>query len=222
LSESGLGLFGSFNASEEFVFDYEAYLVNGFDDASVDGGVLSLRDGRGSASSDNNNSRAFVGRLGMSPRLGTEVGVSVHTGDYDSAGDQGLTITALDARFATGPFEIQGEGAMAGADFVSGGPEPGKAESAGFYLEGRFHFLDGLVKALPQSVFTGAARVDYVDQDRNTDGVDQERLTIGLNFRPTEETVFKNDFLFDKTRGGGVSEWSDTETGYRFSIATYF
>ena len=133
-----------------------------------------------------------------------------------------VTITALDARFATGPLEIQGEGALAGADFVSGGPEPVKAESGGFYLEGRFHFLDGAVKALPQSVFTGAVRVDYVDLDRNSDGVDQERLTLGINFRPTEETVFKNDLLFDRVRGDGVTEWGDSETGYRFSIATYF
>jgi hypothetical protein len=65
-------------------------------------------------------------------------------------------------------------------------------------------------------------RADYVDRDRETDGSDVERLTLGLNFRPTEQTVFKNDVLFDRSRSSGETDWSDTETAYRFSIATYF
>ena len=222
LSEAGLGLNGIFALSEMFVIDYEGYLVNGFDDATVEDGVLEVREGRGSKKEDNNNSRAFVGRVGLSPRLGTEIGVSVHTGDYDAAGDQNLTIAALDAMFAAGPFEILGEGAMAQADYTDSVGVEGTAESAGFYVEGRFHFLAGAISALPQSVFTAVARADYVDRDRNTDSVDQERLTLGLNFRVTEETVFKNDLLFDRGRAADVSDWSDTETSYRFSVATYF
>jgi hypothetical protein len=218
LSESGLGLHGSVYPSEALVLDYEVYLVNGFDDEAVDGGVLSMRDGRGSAKQDNNNSRAVVGRLGLSPRLGSEIGVSIHTGDYDAAGEQNLTLAALDFRFAQGPVEVLGEGALAEADVAAGG----LARAAGYYLEGRVHLLAGAVKALPQSVFTAVARAGYVDGDRTLDGADQRRLTFGLNFRPTEETVFKNDLLLDRSRGAGTEDWSDTETGYRFSIATYF
>ena len=40
--------------------------------------------------------------------------------------------------------------------------------------------------------------------------------------RITEETVIKNDLVLDRNRGSGASEWGDTLTGYRFSIATYF
>ena len=222
LSEAGLGLYGSFPLGDMLMFNYEGYLVNGFKDSAVENGVLDPHEGAGSKSEDNNNSRAFVGRLGMSPWLGTEVGVSVHTGDYDSLGTQKLTISALDARFATGPFELLGEGALGRADYEESPGVEETAESAGFYLEGHFHFLSGAITPLPQSVFTAAARVDYVDHDQNVDGLDQERLTLGLNFRITEETVFKNDLLFDRGRALNASDWDDTQTAYRFSVATYF
>jgi hypothetical protein len=222
LSEAGLGLYGSFAMTEMILIDYEGYLVNGFKDAVVEGGVLDPHEGKGSKSDDNNNSRAFVGRLGLSPRLGTEIGVSVHTGDYDSSGTQNLTIAALDARFAAGPFEFLGEGAMGRGDYEETPGVEETAESAGFYLEGHYHLLSGAISALPQSVFTLATRLDYVDHDQNVDGLDEGRLTLGLNFRVTEETVFKNDVLFDRIRPVGVSDWDDTQTSYRFSVATYF
>jgi hypothetical protein len=220
LSEAGAGLYGAINLSETWLLDYEGYVVNGFNEGAVTDGVLTPRSGKGSHRADNNNSRALVGRVGVSPRLGTEVGVSVHTGDYDDAGDRNLTIAALDARFSTGPLEFLGEGALGSADTTAAGGDG--ARSAGFYLEGRFHFLAGAIGALPQSVFTGAVRVDYVDVDRNVAGADTQRLTFGVNFRPTEETVVKNDLLFTRARGSGLSDWGDTGTGYRFSVATYF
>jgi hypothetical protein len=222
LSEAGLGLYGSFGLTDMLLVDYEGYLVNGFKDSAVEDGVLDPHEGVGSKSEDNNNSRAFVGRLGVSPRLGTELGISVHTGDYDSTGTQNLTLAALDARFAAGPFEFLGEGAMGRANYEASPGVNETAESAGFYLEGHFHFLSGAISALPQSVFTAAARADYVDHDQKVDGLDQERLTLGLNFRITEETVFKNDLLFDRGRAVDASGWSETQTAYRFSVATYF
>jgi hypothetical protein len=232
LSESGMGFFGTAYPTEAWVVEYEAYLVNGFGADAVEAGVLDLRDGRGSQGADNNNGRAFTGRLGVSPRLGTELGASVHAGDYDDAGRRGLTIAALDARFSHGPFQMLGEGVLARAGVEEASIEVSApsadptaaddARAAGFYVEARARLLAGAIGALPLGVFTAAIRADYVDHDRNVSGADQQRLTLGLNFRPTEETVFKNDVLFDRARAGGASEWGDAETSYRFSLATYF
>ena len=235
LSESGLGLYGTAYPSEQVVVNYEAYLVNGFDqDVLVLGGsttplraVLDLHEGRGSAAGDNNNDRAFVGRVGLSPRLGTEIGLSVHTGKFDDAGTDRLTLAAVDAHFAQGPFELVGEGALARTgklDLQGAGDAVAseRAKAAGFYAEGRLHVLAGAIRSLPQSVFTAVARADYVDRDANVAGADQERLTLGVNFRPTEETAIKNDILFDRARTAGDTKWGDTGTSYRFSVATYF
>jgi len=229
------------------VLTYEAYAVNGFNEDSVDPvtGELTLRDGRGSQKTDNNNSRSFTGRFAASPRLGTEIGVSLHTGKYDDAGNHNLTITALDAIYATGAWEFVGEAALASAGYtpqlvpadVSGVGNtpaiPGTAQSAsavadetaknwGTYLEARYHFLPGAIKALPMSVFTAVFRGEYVDRDSNVTGRDVQRGTFGLNFRITEETVIKNDLQLTRERESGVSEWADTEAGYRLSFATYF
>ena len=235
LSESGLGLYGTAYPSEQVVVNYEAYLVNGFDQdvLVLDGSttplraVLDLHEGRGSAAGDNNNSRAFVGRVGLSPRLGTEVGLSVHTGKFDDAGTERLTLAAVDARFARGRFELVGEGALARTgklDLQGAGDAVAseRAKAAGFYAEVRLHVLAGAIRSLPQSVFTAAARADYVDRDANVAGADRERLTLGINFRPSEETAVKNDVLFDRGRAAGGTEWGDSETSYRFSVATYF
>ena len=46
---------------------------------------LRLRNGRGSKKQDNNEDKALVARLGYSPKLGAELGLSTHTGKYDDA-----------------------------------------------------------------------------------------------------------------------------------------
>jgi len=239
LSESGMGLFGTVYPSEATTLHYEAYLVNGFGAGTVRDGTLDLRNGRGSRKQDNNSGRAFVGRLGFSPRLGSEVGVSVHTGDYDDAGRRNLTLAAVDAAYAHGALELAGEGAWARAEIAKEGvaSESGAVASgvtaeaaverdalraAGFYLEARYHFLEGRLSGLPESAFTGVVRAGYVDRDTDRDGFDRERLTLGVNFRVTEETAIKNDLLIDRARAGGSTAWGDTRTGYRLSVATYF
>jgi hypothetical protein len=150
------------------------------------------------------------------------VGISVHTGDYDREGEHNLTIAALDARWAAGPLEFLGEAALARGKYADDLGAEQTAKASGLYVEGRVHFLAGAIGALPQSVFTGVTRVDYVDHDQTSDGGDLERLTLGVNFRITEETVLKNDLLFDRSRLPGTSEWGDDRTSYRFSVATYF
>ncbi len=227
LSENGLGAFGSWTTSGGAVLDYEAYAVNGLNEDAVEDGVLNLGEAEGIATGDNNNDRSFAGRVGVSPWLGTEAGVSLHSGAYSDDGSRSLTIGALDFHAARGRFEFLGEGALARASRqpLAGGPEPVvevTPRSGGFYAEARVHVLQGVVRALPASGFTGTVRAGYVDRDRNTAGADLERLTVGVSFRPTEETVIKNDVLFDRAREAGAPAWGATQAGYRFSVATYF
>ena len=96
------------------MISYEAYFVNGFDEGIIDeDGQLRIRGGRGSQKKDNNEDKAVVGRLGYSPVLGTNIGASLHTGDYDDAGEHRLTMAALDAKVTFGALELQGEAAWA-------------------------------------------------------------------------------------------------------------
>lgn len=241
LSESGAGFFGSVYPSELWTVSYEIYAVNGFDEGVLvgadDAGDIDLRvrSGRGSARSDNNNHRSVVARVHASPRLGIDLGASLHSGAYDDAGDETLTIAAFDGRYRVGPVELQGEYALvsagvsdaaqslaASATRPDGTPRSVAESQQGLYAQAAFHFADGAVKRFPESVWTAAARYDWVDFDSDLDGDDARMMTAGLNFRPVEDAAFKLDVAWRWNRGETANEWGDAaRTGF-FSIATYF
>ena len=229
LSEAGFGLFGTLYPSESAVLTYEAYVVNGFD-----AGILTapaetrLRSGRGSVETDNNAEKSVVGRIGFSPILGVEIGASAHHGVYapdaqadrDALGldgDETLTIAAADAIFTRGPVEILGEAAWATLDAPAGAPDA----QFGYYAQANLHFGQGLVGMFPHSVFTAVGRWGEIDLDSDTDGARQRRLTVGLNWRPVEETVFKLDLLTDWFQDA-AGDFGDAEQKLFFSLASYF
>src|SRR3989344_3300784 len=80
-TESGAGFWGEFDSVfkiEDLKIGYEAYVINGLNDGFSDTG---LSGAKGSLQSDNNNNKAFVGRVVVSPALGHEVGLSGYHGD---------------------------------------------------------------------------------------------------------------------------------------------
>ncbi|MBI3099434.1 MAG: hypothetical protein HYY93_14580 [Planctomycetes bacterium] len=228
LSEAGAGLFGSLYPGETGKLDYEAYLVNGFKGLDAKGKAFisktdGLRGAKGSEKSDINNSPALVSRLGYSPFLALEVGGSVHTGLYDEKGDNRLTIWALDAKWQTGPFELEGEYAFADISrnsFAKASGIPG--DFWGFYVQANYHFMpEGLKTWGPKvfgdedATFTAVVRYDQTDLD----GGRLRRITPGFNFRPNGKTVIKFDYQFND-EGGDFSEKDDN--AFLISIATYF
>lgn len=236
LSESGMGFFGTFYPSESSVVSYEAYVVNGFDEGVInDDGHLRVRGGRGSKKVDNNDSKAVVARIGYSPRLGIDLGASMHTGNFDDADERNLSIWALDAKATHGPVEVLGELAGASAD-LDGLPITTRSGTAarafddpadsqlGAYGQVNVHFLHD--RLMPGSVFTGVVRGDWVDYDTDTDGDGESGVTLGLNFRPTEETVFKADYRWAWTSArvpdGTEASWSEPDNRFFFSFASYF
>jgi hypothetical protein len=231
LSEAGLGFFGSIEPGESAVLSYEAYLVNGFNEGILVGedepnGQVRIRGGRGSARTDNNNARSFVGRIGFSPVLGLDLGASAHTGRYTdrTTSSENLSIMAFDARFNRGPLEVLGEFALSSTGLPDGVTLEGADDVSqnGYYVQGNWHFLSGAIRSIPASIWTAVVRFDEVDFDADVTGDRNRRLAIGLNFRPTEDTAFK----VDVTRGWRAARNSDTDglpdDSAHFSVATYF
>ena len=220
LSEAGMGFFGDFAAGDEGELDYEVYLVNGFDEGIIDGDQrLRVRGGRGSAKQDNNDNKSLAGRLGYSPRLGTTIGVSAHTGAYDDAGSRNLTIGVLDAKTTLGALELQGEAATVAAD-IDRDLLPLTADSQrGAYLQAGWHLLhDRLSEG---SVVTLVVRGNWVDYDSDRDGDAEQGLAVGANFRPTEETVFRADYTW-RRQAPADGEMARAPGRFYFSFATYF
>jgi hypothetical protein len=220
LSESGMGFLGNAALGEEGTVSYQAYFVNGFNEDIINNdGQLRVRGGRGSQKVDNNQDKAITARLGYSPLLGTNLGFSIHTGKYDNNGEHRLTISAFDAKVVFGPLEIQGELASVRADIEKTVYANAAEKQFGGYSQVNYHILhDALLKG---SVITLVVRGDWVDYDTDSSGDAEEGYTVGFNFRPTEETVFKVDYnLTQKTPLQGEKE--DALGRFFFSFATYF
>jgi hypothetical protein len=220
LSESGMGFFGTFYPTEMAVASYEVYLVNGFGAGVINGdGQLRIRNGRGSQKQDNNSNKALVGRFGLSPRLGMNLGASFHHGAYDDAGDRSLAILALDAKVTQGRFEVQGEYAIARADVDLDAHQNAAEAQRGAYAQANVHFAHDA--ALRGSVFTGVVRWDWVDFDADRTGDSELGLTLGMNFRPVEEAVLKLDYNFSwKSPVDG--QRGDVARRFFLSVASYF
>lgn len=228
LSEPGMGLFGAIYPSGSWRLTYELYGVNGFNEGIIeDSDRTSVPNGRGTIE-DNNNRPSAVGRIALSPREGVELGGSFHIGPYNVFQKDGLkvderrnlSIFALDYELRRGRWELLGEYARAHVDV----PQPlvglFARRQQGVYAQVNGHFGKGLFPALPQSVFTATLRYDYVDFDAEARGDSHRKITMGLNFRPTEDTVFKLNYV--RSRVTDAVPISVPGAAILFGVATYF
>ena len=256
LSESGMGFFGTVYPSELSKLDYEIYLVNGFQSVRGSTSVLTgdtgsaseiqdfIKDSRGSKQVDNNTNFAVLGRVAYSPFLGLEIGASAHSGYIDDSDSNRMTIKAVDWTYQRGGFELVGEYAHASIQregFLDDGTEKSDVMAGdmwGFYAEPRYHFMPQILKDVAptfftdNSTFTAVLRMGYVDINQPTNvafegDIRRSRLTPGINFRYTEDTVFKLEYQFNGEHGRRVNAGDSRGTSQSndslvFSVATYF
>jgi hypothetical protein len=243
--ESGAGFFGGIPIGEAARLSYEIYTVNGLDARIYDG--LGYRGARGSHIEDNNQDKAVISRVALSPWLGTEVGVSAYSGAYDLRGSR-TNILNLDALVRLGDLELLGEVVRATNDpgFVEGFSSTSIANTRdavpedlwGFYVQANYHFRIAPLWALfpddlKNAVSTAVVRYEGMDTDmaRRSAAGDQRRLTFGLNFRPVEAFVIKNDLQLtstgeDETKKAGEvwrpRFWNHNSLRYVTAIAFLF
>jgi len=248
LSETGMGFYGTFYPGEVSKIDYEIYVVNGFN-GLTDNGVRNfsrsagLAGGNGGYRENDNNSFDMVGRIAYSPFLGLEIAASMHTGKYDERNDNRLTIAAFDWTYQRGPFEFVGE---IGRDYIERDDFArfaGLTEDMwGYYAELRYHFMPDLLQSwaptffTEQSTFTAVIRHGHVETvskngERDRDDIAnmintnpeekflRDRITLGLNYRITEDTVFKINYQIN-TEHKDLPSAANNEL--LFQVSTYF
>ena len=230
LSEPGLGAFGFFPiGGTGGRVTYEAYLVNGFGEGLVTASPDGTRVPEGRRNfEDNNLEPAIVGRVTWSPSLSFEIGASLHHGAYNVFEIEGgvvderrqLTLAALDWDAAVSGFRITGEAAIADIDL-----EPNLAGifasiQRGLYVDVMYDFGQNVVATMPQSFFSAGARLDVVDFDGDLPGDNVRQVTLGLNFRPTADTVFKLNYQRGTSRDRFNSPGD--HGAFLLSLATYF
>lgn len=252
--DAGAGIYGTLYPTTLSKIDYELYAINGM---SQDAGALTdlgTRNARGSVARDRNDSKAIVGRVAFSPRLGIEIAGSGYHGQYKQStattGSGNLDIFAVDWTLQRGPWELIGEAAWSwisnnNATGVAATPI-GPGRMYGYYVQGNYHFMPEFLKRMAPSHFSDAStftftvRWEQVDTDSDNrtlvNGVgnrrELDRLTVGLNFRPIEDTVFKINYQHNTQNGAlGLIPGGDFSTdastpidgdGVLFQAATYF
>jgi len=245
LSETGAGFYGTFYPTRLSKLDYELYVTQGFNGYRTNGTPVitadaGLRDARQRVSTvddglDNNNGKAVVGRVAFSPILGVEIGGSGYFGSYDPASKRPLSIWAADWTFQRGPFELIGEAAwvyardnhrtLTGGFAVDANGRPLPRRMDGYYVQGNYHFMPEVLRRwaptyfTEASTFTGVVRWDDINTNSEFADTARQRLTLGLNFRPIEDTVFKADYQFNFEDGKNNRIRND---GLVLSVATYF
>lgn len=238
LTDLGMGFFGTLYPSELSKLDYEIYVTNGVfrgldaDGEARIGEVNGLRNTRGGFANDNyNESPGVVGRVAFSPFIGLEFGGSAYTSRYDENNENQLTIPALDFTYQRGPFEFLGEGAYAFIDTNQFAEDAGITDDMwGYYLEARYHFMPSVLRNwspkifTENSTFTGVLRWDQVQTAGRDDDFERvhwlrNRITPGLNYRYTEDTVFKLDYQINMEE----KDMPDiSNNAFLFSVTTYF
>ncbi|MEP7344189.1 MAG: hypothetical protein ABI877_02925 [Gemmatimonadaceae bacterium] len=229
LSEPGFGAFGQVGFARTWRATYELYATNGFHAGLIETAEEGTRIpfGRGNVE-DNNASPAFVGRVALSPREGFELGLSAHRGAYNTFEVDGLrvddrrelTIAVVDVEARLLGATFSGEAAVASIDIAPGLTDIYASRQRGAFLEGALPFGRGWVRTMPASSFAIKSRFDVVDFDAHRVGQTVSQLSAGINFRPTQDSVLKLDYV----RGRRRDEFNNRSNHafVLFSLATYF
>jgi len=229
LSEPGFGVLGQIGFATTGRITYELYATNGFHDGLITESEAGTRIplGRGNFE-DNNGSPAFVGRVAVSPRVGYELGFSAHHGAYNVLNEEGtpiderrdLTILVVDAEVELAGVRLSGEAARATIDVSPGLVGIYAGHQRGVYVEAVRPFGRGWIPTMPASSFAAKVRFDHVDFDADRVGLSAAQVSAGINFRPTEDSVLKLDYV----RGRGRDEFNNAadHAFVLLSLATYF
>ncbi len=230
LSEVGIGFFGAFFPTDRSRLTYELYAVNGFNQDVIEQAPgTRISSGKGKLfEEDNNGEPAVVGRVALSPDYRTDLGFSFHVGAYNVFNAEGLSIderrtlslVALDAEHHAGWVHLQGEAAFASVDVPPSLRGLFAEKQWGYSLQANVPFGDRLIPHWPRSKFVASARIEMVDFDRDIGGDDHTRLTVGLNFRPVQDTVLKLSYEQNwiRDRENNLTR----SVGLIVSLASYF
>ncbi|MHC4823299.1 MAG: hypothetical protein ACYTEP_04690 [Planctomycetota bacterium] len=189
--ENGAGTFGS--AGD---FQWQAYVVNGFDAAGFDPGSSGLRGGRQGGDKAAAEDFALTGRLDWHGVDGLLVGASFFQGDSgQSSGvsDFGVSLFDIHAQYDHGPLRLRFLYADATIDDASLLPTPSASDDLmGWYLEGGYDIFADCDNGQSLTPFVRFENFDLLDATAASTDVDV--LVVGVAWQPQENLTFKLDF----------------------------
>ena len=242
LSNVGMGIHGKY-FSRQWVFGYEFYLTNGFDDNVIDNdeGRTSLQAGKGNPDKfeeSNSGLPLYTGKIAIRNRKIGEIGVSYMTGVYNKWKEDGLVIddkrsaSVFAVDFNTSIFRnrvnITGEYAKVFVDVPSTFTQQYGEEQWGAYTDVVCTILQRKICGWENAKLNIGVRGEFVDfnegkfKETNTNiGDDFYAIVPSISLRPTGTTVIRFNFRFESAHDLLDNEPSRTNV-IQFGFSSYF
>ena len=241
-SNVGFGLYGK-TYSGNWIFGYEAYLTNGFDDTVIDNEenktfMPASKENRNRFEESNNGIPLVSCKVAIKNRKIGELGLSYMGGVYNSFKLEGLIVDSkrrLDV-FAvdftsTLPkigTKIVGEVSYVMVDVPDTYTQQYGSRQLGMFVDFIQPILRRKILDWENATLNIAARFDYVDwnigafNESNTNIGDQRiSITPAISFRPTKQTVLRLNYRYSWDRD--ILDNAPTRTAsWLFGFSTYF
>ena len=241
-SNVGFGLYGK-NYSKDWVFAYEAYLTNGFNDRVINNVenktfLPATKEDPERFEESFNGSPLLTGKIALRNNQVGELGVSYMGGVYNKYEEDGLTLDvkrrvnvfALDFNTTLPKIKtvINTEWAWVNVDVPETYTEQfGKKQQGGF-----IDFVQPILKrpmlGFENAVLNAAVRLEYVDWNKgkfkSTGGnISDDLFSVvpAISWRPTAQTVLRFNYRYNWQKdilGNPPSKLA----GFQFGVSTYF
>jgi hypothetical protein len=241
-SNIGFGLFGK-KYTKDWVYAYEAYLTNGFDDQIIDNAesktfLPASKANKNRFEESANGSPLFTGKVAIRNRRIGELGLSYMGGIYNKYQADGLLLDkkrrvdvfAIDFNTSLPNINtfINAEWAWVKVDVPETYTEQfGRKQQGGFIDIVQPIFKQALF-GFEQSVIHAALRIEYVDWNKGKfkstgDNIRDELFSLvpAISWRPTAQTVIRFNYRYNWQKdilGNPPSKLA----GFQFGVSTYF
>lgn len=241
-SNVGFGIFGK-KYTKDWVYAYEAYLTNGFDDKIIDNAenktfLPASKESKDRFEESFNGSPLFTGKAAVRNRNIGELGLSYMGGIYNKYEEDGLqldekrkvNVYAVDFNTTLPKLNtyINAEWAWVNVNVPDTYTEQfGRKQQGGF-----IDFVQPVFKkplfGFDKSVINAALRLEYVDWNKGTfkstgGNISDELFSIvpAVSWRPTAQTVIRLNYRYNWQKdilGNPPAKLA----GFQFGVSTYF
>lgn len=241
-SNVGFGVFGK-RYTKDWVYAYEAYLTNGFDDKIIDNAenktfLPASKENKDRFEESFNGSPLFTGKVAVRNRKIGELGLSYMGGIYNKYEDDGLeldkkrrvNVYAIDFSTTLPKLNtyINAEWAWVNVNIPETYTEQfGRKQQGGF-----IDFVQPVIKkpvfGFEKSVINAALRLEYVDWNKGKfkstgDNISDDVFSIvpAISWRPTAQTVIRLNYRYNWQKdilGNPPAKLA----GFQFGVSTYF
>jgi len=240
-SNAGFGVYGK-KYAKDWVYAYEAYLTNGFNERIVDNTqnktfLPATKEDPERFEESFNGSMLFTGKIALRNNKIGEIGLSYMSGAYNKFKDEGIVldkkrnanIFAIDFN-TTLPTKtyINGEWAFVHVDLPGTFTEQfGRKQQGGFV-----DIVQPILKkpwfGFESSVLNAAVRLEYVDWNRgnfkSTGGKISDHvysIVPAISWRPGSQTVFRLNYRYN-WQTDFLGNPPSKLAGIQFGLSTYF